>query len=165
MEKEQQEKFQATIDYFEEMNIQLPTEVRNAVEDVFNENDDIDSVEIYHKEDLEILQSDLKLKNNVILELGKMHHGTVNNVWTYYGGASFSLSEKILLLKENGDIEEEISNIENDAATIIDNPTEYSVILHEVVDWDIDGDITRVMKLYIYCPESGNYEEGVEYGN
>lgn len=35
------EKFDAVIGYFDSLNINLPTDVKNSIEDVFEENDNI----------------------------------------------------------------------------------------------------------------------------
>lgn len=59
------EKFGMVTSYFDEIGVKIPTSVRNAIEDVFMENDDIGSVECYHAEDVEQFQTDLKLKNDV----------------------------------------------------------------------------------------------------
>ena len=63
------EQFDAVLGYFSENNISVPTDVKNAIEDVFLENDVINGVECYHKEDLEQFQEDLTLENIVRMSL------------------------------------------------------------------------------------------------
>lgn len=150
--------------YFEEENIQLPTDVRNAIEDVFLENDDVRGVECYHLEDQEQFKQDLTLTNFVKININGYNEGETNNVWTYYGNLTYSLSEAIILVDENDDVLEEISKIENNKNTILDTPNEYAVVLLERVNWDSESKtVTREPVLYIYCPISLEEQEDDKY--
>ena len=154
------EKFNAVIGYFEEENIQLPTEVKNAIEDVFLENDDIEGVECYHPEDIEQFQEDLTLTNFVKMTIGGSNEGETNNIWTYYGNVTYSLSEAIILVDDQDEIIEEISKIENDEPTIVESRNHYAVVLRERVSWNAQSKApTRETVLYIYCPVSVETEE------
>lgn len=149
-----QAKFEELLGYFTENGITLPTDVRNAIEDVFHENDNVESVICYHIDEAEEFQNDLKLTNEVNMYITGKSSGVVNNVWTYYGGMQYSLSEYIRLLEENGTLIEDISKIENDEVSLLYNLKEYVVVLLEKVSWETPGNLTREQVLYIYCPES-----------
>lgn len=151
--------------YFSEINITLPTEVRNSIEDVFLENDNVENVQCYHLEDLEQFQEDLTLHNFVEIQLKGANRGQTNNVWTYYGNMSYSLSETINLVADNdGEILEEISNVQNDEKSILETPDDYVVVLHEIVSWDSDDEnLTRELALLIYCPIQSEPDEEDPY--
>lgn len=154
------EKFDAVVQYFDDMNIALPTDVRNAIEDVFSENDNVEGVECYHKEDLETFQSDMTIKNETKIYLSGKNSGKITNVFTYYGSLSYALSESINLYDDEDNVLEDISNIEAETETIVDIPTDYCVVLLEVVEWNSEtGKHEKQPKLYIYCPESSEDEE------
>ena len=61
------EKFNKVLDYFSNSNIQLPTDVKNSIEDVFRENDNIEEVQCYHKDELDDFQKDLKLSRDITI--------------------------------------------------------------------------------------------------
>ena len=50
-----QEQFNAVIEYFNDLNIELPNDVRNSIEDVFRENDNIVSVEFAQYESIKMI--------------------------------------------------------------------------------------------------------------
>lgn len=150
------EKFDAVINYFSDLKEPLPTEVKNAIEDVFLENENIEKVVCYYKEELDDLEKALTFKNDVEMYITGENNGITNNIWTYYGGAEYSLSETINLIdKEKDEILEEISKLVNDENTKIDDPNSWNVILHELVEWDsTKGECKRTLTLHIYCPFS-----------
>ena len=153
------EQFDAVLGYFSENNISVPTDVRNAIEDVFLENDVINGVECYHKEDLEQFQEDLTLENIVRMSLKGTNRGITNNVWTYYGNLSYSLSESILLVDEDDTTIEEISNIQNTNKTVLETPNDWAIVLIEKVMWDtVEEKLERNPVLFIYCPTDGDLE-------
>lgn len=146
--------------YFEEENIILPTEVRNSIEDVFLENDNIEGVECYHREDLEQFQEDLTLTNFVSMSINGYNNGETNNVWTYYGNLTYSLSEAIILVDENDEVLEEVSKLENPESTTVETPNNYAVVLLEKVNWISETkSISRHPILFIYCPIGTSEEE------
>ena len=116
------------------------------------ENDDINSVECYHKNDLEIFQKDLTLRNFVAMNLDGSNRGDTNNVWTYYGNLTFSLSEAIILVDNNDEIVEKISELENPNETILEVSNQYAVVLLEKVNLDTKNvnNVNRDLVLYIY---------------
>lgn len=155
---ENNEKFEKVLEYFKDLNIVLPTDVRNAIEDVFSENDEIDEVECYHLEDLEEFQRDVSPSNNVNMSLLGNSVGEICNVWTYYGGLDYSLTEKIVLTgKENEELEviSELTPSDDMPYSSVINPSSYQVVLIERVKWDSSKDeFGRHPHLYIYCPIS-----------
>lgn len=160
------EKFDLIIQYFNDLDIALPTEVKNAIEDVFNENDFIDSVDCYHKNDLEAFQKDMTIKNEVKMFINGQNIGHTTNVFTYYGSLTYGLSEAINLYDENGQVLEDISNFDNPDETVVDIPNDYCVVVLERVDWDSDKkEFSRKPHMYIYCPESDEADEYADIKN
>ena len=151
------ENFNAVIDYFKELNIELPTEVRNSIEDVFHENDDVEGVECYHLDDREEFEKDLSLVTNVSVSLEGWSTGLKYNVWTYYGLVNYSLKENINLVgNSEEDFIEEITPEFNSDETLIENPADYVITLLEKVEWDTRKNNVekRELNLCIYCPIS-----------
>lgn len=160
------EKFEAVVGYFEDLNIELPSDVKNAIEDVFRENDSIDGVECYHLEDKEQFEIDLKAENIVILNMDGSHSGSTMDFYTYYGGVEYSLTEKTLLYN-NDELIHSISDIEGSERSPMEYPDDYSVILIERKEWDTskNKDLQSTTTLYIYCPIYGDglSEEDLKY--
>lgn len=149
------DKFNKVLEYFRELDIEVPTEVKNAIEDVFMENDNVESVECFHPEDIESFQNTLKLVNDVKMWADGKNIGQTNNVWTYYGDMRYSLSETIVLLDKNDQLLEEISKLENNEPTTVNDPTSYAVVFLEKVKWNSEkAEYSRTQELYIYCPIS-----------
>jgi len=149
------EKFEKVLNYFNDLNIEVPTEVKNAIEDVFMENDDIKSVDIFHIEDIESFQETFTLVNDVKMWKTGKNIGQTNNVWTYYGDITYSLSESILLLDEYDQTLEVISKLENNVPTTVNDPNSYAVVFLEKVNWNSEKkEYSRDQKLSIYCPIS-----------
>ena len=61
--EENNEKLQKVLDYFEEIGVEIPTPVKNSIEDVFDENDQIDTVDLYMKEDAETFMDEASFKD------------------------------------------------------------------------------------------------------
>jgi len=156
------EKLQKTLEFFKAENIELPTDVKNALEDVFSENDNINDVDIYFKDDIDILEGDLILTNEVNAYLTKPSAGSVNNTFTYFGDVDYSLSELVNLYDDNDNLLVDITNINNQQAPSKINPDSYAIILVENVAWN-EGTLEKKPKLFIYCPQkSSEIEEGGE---
>jgi hypothetical protein len=145
-------KHQQILQFFEESDIDLPIAVQNALEDVFAENDSIENVDIYFKDDYELLGEELRVINEVDVYLGQPSSGSVFNVFTYYGDIEYSVSEFVNLLDEKGGIIEDITHIDNRNAMTEANPEEFVVVLFEKLEWS-DGQLVRDPRLVIYCPE------------
>ena len=69
--EENNEKLQKVLDYFEEIGVEIPTPVKNSIEDVFDENDQIDTVDLYMKEDAETFMDEASFKDMVIVDLSE----------------------------------------------------------------------------------------------
>lgn len=134
--------------------IDVPVSVKNSIEDVFMENDNVESVDCYHLEDLDQFQNDLKMINNIDMVVGDKHSGNINNVWTYYGDIEYSYSENIRLIDKNNNIVENISNLESEHDTFVTSERDWVVTLVEKVNWGETDDVERHLGLYIYCPYS-----------
>jgi len=92
--------------------------------------------------------------------------GLTNNVWTYYGNITYSLSENICLYDADGVLIEEISKLENEKETVVEKPNDYVITLLERVEWDSSESlIHREPKLYIYCPVVYEEDEPDKYEN
>lgn len=158
-------KFDNTIQYFTDNNIPLPIDVKNAIEDVFMENDNVEEVLCYQKEDLETFEEDLTLTTEIHVHFNGNSQGSYSDVWTYYGGVEWSLSEISDFNRDNGDPVEDITNsISNTKSTI--NPEEYQVILIEKTNWDTNTkEYTKKDTLYIYCPISDENQDDYKYSD
>lgn len=145
-------------EFFAESGVDLPIDVSNALEDVFNENDNIeDEVDIYFREDAEAFEEDLILANNVEAELKGPSKGSANNVFTYFGEIDYSLSEFVRLV-DGEEVIEEITKIDQLDIPSRLNRDMYAVVLIESVTWE-NSQVDRKTHLYIYCPESVDGEE------
>jgi len=154
MDEKTKEKFNRTLIFFSENKIDLPIDVKNALEDVFNENEGIDDVDIYFKEDIEAMEDELIIINEVDAYLDKPSSGSIRNTFTYYGDIDYSVSEFTTLYEKDDRIIEEITKINNkDMPSKID-PSKFAIVLTENVTWG-EGKMEKKLKLYIYCPESG----------
>lgn len=119
------------------------------------ENDNVESVDCYHLEDLDQFQLDMEMSNNINMTVGGSHSGDINNVWTYYGNIEYKYHESINLLDKTGNVVEPVSNIDTGPdATFVVSQDDWVVTLVEKVNWG-DGDkVERKLGLYIYCPHS-----------
>jgi predicted aspartyl protease len=152
------EKLTKILDFYKENNIDLPIDVKNALEDVFSENENVKDVDLYFKEDASLFGEDLILANEVKAHLNSPSEGSTNNVFTYYGEVEISMSEFVNLYDEDKKIEE-VTNIDQlDRPTTI-NTSKYAIVLVESVKWK-DGKIDKSLRLLVYCPEK--IEEGEE---
>jgi hypothetical protein len=147
------EKFKQIIEFFKEEDIELPIDVNNAIEDVFNENDEVEKVDIYFRKDASVFEDDLRLSNTINAHVDKPSTGSVNAVFTYYGNIQYSLSEFIRVYN-NDQEEEEVTVIDNlERPSVLDQDS-YAVVLVENIEWE-NGNLNREPHLYIYCPEEG----------
>jgi len=152
------DKLKKIYDFFEESKVELPIDVKNAMEDVFTENDGVEDVDIYFLEDSQLFEQDLTLKNEVNVYLNSPSKGSSNNVFTYYGEIDFSLSEFVRLY-DGETLLEEITRIDLSESPSKLNDLMYAVVLIERLKWE-DGKLARHLKLHIYCPKSS--EGGTE---
>ena len=157
------EKFKAVIDYFKGISIEVPTDVKNSIEDVFRENDTVSNIQCYFKSELKEFQHDLQLFNNIKMYVDGHSIGSTMSVFTYYGQMNFSLSERTELLERtpNGDESVElITDIDNsETDSVVYDPNEYEVILYEVLTWNTPDKPVRTTNLFIYRPEDSPEDE------
>lgn len=152
------EKLTKIFEFFSEEDITLPIDVKNSIEDVFNENNNIEEVNIYFKEDVDLFESDITLTKSVNVHLEGNNDGQSVNVFSYYGGENieYSVSEFVKLY-DKGQIIEDITDIDLNKSRTRVNPETYAVVLIENVSWSV-GVLSRHPKLYIYCPVISNTE-------
>ena len=157
-----QEQFDAVVSYFDDLNIELPSDVKNSIEDVFRENDNISSVECYHLEDIEQFEQDLQPINIVMMNLDGSNSGEIHNFFTYYGGVEHDLLEKIQLY-DGEELHTDISNIEGSGTSKLEDTNDYTIILVEKTTWDTSASPKEAPSveniLFIYCPYSA---EGID---
>jgi hypothetical protein len=152
------EKYDKIVEFLKESNVELPIDVKNALEDVFNENENIDDVDVYFKEDADVFQDDLILANDVKANVSAPSEGSINNVFTYYGDLEISLSEFVRLY-DNKELIEEVTKIDQlDVPTKL-NKERFAIVLVESVKWE-KMKVARRPHLYVYCPV--NSETGGE---
>ena len=139
----------------------MPTEVKNALQDVFEETDDIENVLSYFKEDLDELTKEMRLSTVVNLTLDGKSNGKMTDTWTYYGDIDFSLNEDINIVNENGESIQLITKTENEDPGIIYNKEDWAIILFEDVSWDSrkSDKIEKTPVIAIYCPNQLEEEQ------
>jgi hypothetical protein len=153
------EKLTKILDFYSENNIDIPIDVKNALEDVFSENDKVDEVDLYFKDDAALFGEDLILAKELKAYLNAPSEGVNKNVFTYYGEVEISMSEFFNLYDGEKKIEE-ITNIDQlDTPTKIINKSQYAIVLVETVSWKA-GKVEKSLRLSMYCPEK--IEEGEE---
>ena len=162
-------KFDQVVHYFDSMSISIPTAVKNAIQDVFEENDNIANVDCYHAEDIIDFEKDITATNTIDMLLGVAdtqgpHHGSVDNMYTYYGDINRALHESILLKDADGETLEEISGFSSGEYSLLNNPADWAVIVVEKVEWDSkDNSFSRTARLIIYCPINDEDEEDAKF--
>jgi len=150
------EKMDSIQNFFKDQDIMLPVDVKNSLEDFFMENDDVDSVQCYFREEAEELERDLKIENNIEIYTDGRSRGKTNSIITYYGSMTYSYSEKIMLYGPNDELLDDISNVEDENNSQLDDRDSYTIILHLVTEWDSERkELKQTSELCIYCPISG----------
>lgn len=159
MEQKNQEAFQMLHNLFTSNNIKIPEIVNEKIVAAFEENDfdgELDDpINIYFRANENDFIEDVKTSTTIDIELGKLSSGTIFSHYNYYGNTKVSYSEQILL-ENNGQIIEEISNIPEKAKTSF-NVNDWAVLVIEEVSF-LDGELSRIPRLYIYCPEQESGE-------
>lgn len=159
------EKYEQVLKYFTDEGISLPTEAKNAIEDIFMENDNIDSVQCYYSSELEDFLNDITLKNETIMFMDGHSRGTIYNVYTYCGDTQISLSEYTVLAEKEPDENEEINvletitNYQAEGKSIVFNSKEYNFVLLEKIHWEAPGEIKKENSVYLYCPVNDEGEK------
>ena len=154
---EKNEKLEAIKEFFAESNIEIPIAVLNSIEDVFDENDELESVDIYLKNDLEEFSKDSFIENTINISIDNISTGCYHSTYTYYGILNFAIKEQNLLVK-NGEVIEVINDFDNQQNGEIDFKHEdWALYLLETAEFK-DGELTQKYDLKIYCPELGESE-------
>ena len=164
--EERNEKLETVRNYFKEMGVEIPISVMNAIEDVFDENDVVDNVDVYMKEDAETLLDDVSFKDIVTIDISGKSEGSRHNVFTYYGDVAFD--ENIMITLNKGD--EIIDTLDDIKSTFSTDDKEmnisrfdendWAIILIEHITWEAPCEKeNRTNLLVIYCPESGEDDE------
>jgi len=147
------EKHERILNFFSDNKVDLPTDVSNALQDVFNENELIEQVEVYFKEDIHEMEEDIKIVNEIDVFLSKPSSGSFQKAFTYFGYVEHSVSEFVKLYGLDNNILEDITNIDNRSADSKVDPKDYVILLIETVKWG-NTEMKLSPVLYIYCPES-----------
>lgn len=146
------EALQMINEFFSSNEIEMTEEVKTALQNVFDENDfdgDLDDpINIYFKSNKEDYLNDTKCSVTLDIELNKLSSGTIFSHYNYLGKTKVSYSENIIL-EENGDVLERISEIAESKASF--NENEFNILVIEQVSF-LDGELTRTPRLYIYIP-------------
>jgi len=152
MEEENETKYNNVIQYFKKLGIEVPEEVKNALYDAFEENENIKEVFSYFKNDLTDFEEDLKLKKYIYVDKNfEKSFIKVENVFSYYGAVNFSLDEKTMFLNE-GEIIEEITSIETGEKSSLEDPLDYAIIVLERLEWNGGKEENRDCEIFIFCP-------------
>ena len=152
--KNNDEKYKQVLEFFEKEKIKLPEEIKNTLKDVFDENENINDIYSYFKEDLKDFEDDLRLKKYVYVDKNnEKSFIEVDNVFSYYGIINYSLEEKTVFLDGN-EVLEEITMIENGASSTLDDPEDFAIIVVEKLEWRNNEKETRKSDIFLFCPES-----------
>jgi hypothetical protein len=164
--EENNEKLQKVLDYFEEIGVEIPTPVKNSIEDVFDENDQIDTVDLYMKEDAETFLDEASFKDMVIVDLSGKSTGSRHNTYTYYGDVLYdenlvvSLNKGEEVVELIDDIKSPFSTDEKECNISRFDDTDWVILLLEHITWEAPCESeSRENILVIYCPERGDADE------
>ena len=150
------------INYFiEENKVALPSEVKNAIIDVFTELVDEEAEEqvdpevvVYFRQDKDEFESDMTLTNESVIFIDDVSEGNCYEVFVYYGDLTISKSEFTKLAsKESGILKEDIVAVDNQQyITKINNPDDFVVLILENNVWG-EGKFNATYSVFIYCPK------------
>lgn len=144
------EKYNAVLDYFEANEIEMSIEIKNSIKDAFEENDTIDSVECYFREDSETFAKDITLTKRMVSNLDGGSEGETVDVYSYYGDPEFVVNEHIELVRGDESVVV-LTDIDNEDLTDFDRE-DFVVLLFEKHKWS-DKEHNTELTLLIYCPK------------
>lgn len=150
------EKYNAVLDYFAANDIEMSTEIQNSIKDVFEENDNIDTVECYFKEDVDTFAKDITINKRVISNLDGDSSGCNTDVYSYYGDPEFIVNEYVEVVKGNESLSV-ITDIASEDLTDFDRD-DFVVLLFEQHNWE-GKEYKTELKLLIYCPKESPDDE------
>lgn len=148
------------LNYFKECNVDIPSDVEEALNQVFDEfefisNDD-DDANIYMEEDILDFQEDLTITNAFNIVVDGISSGVYKATYTYIGEVDYVVNERTDL-EYKKEVVETLVEFNYSNKTTIKDPTKWIITVAESIHWG-DGDYTRIPKLYIYCPHKGMIE-------
>ncbi len=155
---------QKTFEFLEKNNINMPDDVKTALNDVFDENDftsdEDDVINIYFKEDLEDFLTETALLTQLNIQVkGGNSSGEVLDKYTYFGNLitenayyeNIGFYDGETLIKQHSLIEATDTNR-------LEDPNSFCIVVIEEQEFHM-GEYTVIPRLYIYIPKSG---EGIE---
>lgn len=145
------EKYKLVLEYFKELNIELPMAVSHAIKDAIEEKNISNDIELYHHEHVQDFAEDLVVKKKVIIYSDKVADISIDNTYTYYGYVDYSMDEYVALYHGNS-LFDLTTNIESVGASEFD-AQDYVVVVRETITIK-NGEYVPNHTLYIYCPES-----------
>ena len=153
-----------TFNFLEKNNIELPFNVKDALNDAFDENDftsdEDDIINIYFKEDLEDFLTDTLLLTQLNIQVaGGNSSGDVLDKYTYYGNLITANAFYENIGFYNGEeLVKQHSLIEATDTNKLENPNDFCIVVIEEQEFHM-GEYTVIPRLYVYIPKSG---EGIE---
>ncbi len=160
MTNENEALYNQVLDYFKNNNITIPQDILTWIETAFNEFDFIDednSVNLYFKEDAETFENDLTITNANNININGMSSGVYTATYTYTDNVDYIVNEKTDLMFDNEVIETTVDLMSTERS-VMESESDWVIVVTETISYG-DGDFTRIPRLYIYSPVSG---EGIE---
>lgn len=149
---------QKLYDYLQSYKITIPDRIRKSINDVFDENDFVDSDDvmyIYFKNDLEMFESETACANIIYFDISKNRKSSFDIVtkYTYYGKLDFnnSFTEDIKIINDESEIYE-VSNIIPTDFNKLENPEDYCIIVLVERIFE-NGEYSEIPRLYFYVPQ------------
>ena len=153
---EKNEKLQAIQNFFDNAQIIIPTEVKNSLDDVFEENDenDIQGIDIYTKFDIDELLKDTFIDNWVNINLTEGSRGRITNTFTYYGAdVNFAIKEIYMLTAGKDDLPmESLQEFNNGLLELQFDKESWLVLLLEHIEFG-NGELNKKLELKVYVPK------------
>ena len=135
------------------LDLKFPIAVKNAISDVFDENDDLTAdnldINIYKKQDIDELNLDMKVFTNIDIDIDdNITKFSFVKVYSYYSKYQFRYNESIKCVANNDNIT--ISELEQSNNKLLD-VNDYLVCLLE--EHSFDGMLySKKYNLMIYLP-------------
>lgn len=160
MTTENKELYNQVLEYFKSNNITIPQNILTCIDQAFDEFEFIDednSVNLYFKEDAETFENDLTITNANNININGMSSGVYTATYTYTDNVDYIVNEKTDLMFDNEVIETTV-DIMSTERSVMESESDWVIVVAETISYG-DGDFTRIPRLYIYSPVSG---EGIE---
>lgn len=160
MTNENKELYNQVLDYFKNNNITIPQNILTCIEQAFDEFEFVDednSVNLYFKEDAETFENDLTITNANNININGMSSGVYTATYTYTDNVDYIVNEKTDLMFDNEVIETTVDLMSTERS-VMESESDWVIVVTETISYG-DGDFTRIPRLYIYSPFSG---EGIE---